>query len=138
MNVWKPEVAMIAQDGFLVRRLILVLANVLDSLASGELRLASEAPAENRVVRTNGSEATHADETNSPPATDEPEPNRRYGLRDTAKYLKVTEQTVRKWAKGGELGEITYETIAGKQRMMVPGEAVIAKRIMRETSQLTA
>jgi hypothetical protein len=128
---------MIAQDGFLVRRLILVLANVLDSLATGELRLASEAPADNRVIRTNGTEATHAEETSSP-AADGPEPDRRYGLRDSAKFLKVTEQTIRKWAKGGELGEITYETIQGKQRMMVPGEGIIAKRIMRETSQLTA
>lgn len=130
---------MIAQD-VLVRRLILVLANALDSfLATGELRSASEAPpAKNHIARTNGSEATHAEETSSSPIEEGPEPNRRYGLRDTAKYFQVTDQTVRKWAKLGELGEITYETIQGKQRMMITGEGIIAKRIMREQSQPTA
>jgi len=132
---------MIAQD-VLVRRLILVLANALDSLVSGQLQVASEAPAAARIPRTNGSEATHAEETHaeetsSTPASDGPEPSARYSLRYTAQYFQVTDQTVRKWAKHGELGEITYETIKGKQRMMIPGEGIIA-RMTRESNQPTA
>ena len=137
---------MIAQD-VLVRRLILVLANALDSLVSGQLQVASEAPAAARIPRTNGSEATHAEathaeethaeETSSTPASDGPEPSARYSLRYTAQYFQVTDQTVRKWAKHGELGEITYETIKGKQRMMIPGEGIIA-RMTRESNQPTA
>lgn len=134
---------MIAQDGILVRRLILVLANALDSLVSGQLPAASETPAAARIPRTNGSEATHAEETHaeetsSTPATDGPEPNVRYSLHYTAQYFHVTDQTVRKWAKHGELGEITYETVKGKQRMMIPGEGIIAMRMTRESSQPTA
>ncbi len=130
---------MIAQDGFVVRRLILVLAHALEALANGDLRLVSEAPADNRAPRTNGTEATHAVETNATTsANPEPEAQRRYGLRETAKYLSVTDQTVRKWAKEGELGEISYETIQGKPRMRIPGEAIIAKKLTRAATQLTA